>query len=376
MRPHPLTAPALLDPLYEGATNPARWPDFLAQVAALFHTGTATLRVADMSSPSVLQSYTVGFDQEANQRYLREGVEEDPFREALEISPLGKIQASHHIIADRAFERSEHYQQVFRPNGNFYAMGGHFERSSRKAVYIGVHRPQTAGPFSERERRRLEFFSPHLRRAVRLMGSLSQMESALQQTRAALDHLPFGVWLVDQRLHCDWLNRPAEEAVRTGAFGLKLHFDHLLLTDPLEAQQLSSAVVAITSGISRVETVRLGMSGASLMLVAQGDFPGAHRLSGLNSQSLLIFLLDPERPIAADTERMRSLYGLTPAEIRLMVPLLCGRDLQEASAMLGISIHTARCQMKAAMHKVGASRQTDLLRKLLLTTASVTPETS
>lgn len=375
MRPDPQTAPALLDTLYEGALNPARWPDFLRQLASLFHSGTATLRMTDISTPSVLQSYTVGFDQNVNQRYLREGVEEDPFRKAMEEAPLGKIQASHEIIGDRAFERSEHYQHVFRPNGNFYAMGGHFERRFHKAVYVGVHRPRTGGPFSKRERQLLGFFPPHLRRAVRLMGTLNQMETALQQARAALDQLPFGVWLVDQQLRCDWANRPAEEAMRTGAFGLKLHFDHLRLTNGIEAQRFSAAVTAITRGDRSVETVRLGLTGASLLLVAHESLPPTHLLSGLNSQGLLIFLLDPERPLVPDTERLRTLYGLTPAEIRLLVQLLCGRNLQEASGSLAISIHTARCQLKTAMQKTGVSRQTELLRKLLLTTASLMPRT-
>lgn len=373
MRPNLLTEPALLDSLYEGAMNPAHWPDFLTQLAALFHTETVVLRVADLSAPLVLQSYTVGFDQDANQRYLREGVEKDPFREALVDAPLGEIRASHDVIADHTFERSEHYQQVFRPNGNFYAMGGHFERNSRKAVYIGVHRPRASGPFSAQERQCLEFFSPHLRRAVRLMGSLNQMELALHQARAALDTLPFGVWLVDQKLHCDWLNRSAEDAVRTGAFGLKLHCDHLLLSNAMEAQQLTLAVNAVTRGIRQVETVRLGMTGASLMLMACGNLPDSHPLSGPHSQGLLVFLMDPERPIEPDTERLRNLYALTPAEIRLLVQLLYGQDLQNASRALEISIHTARCQLKAAMQKVGVSRQTELLRKLLVTTASVSP---
>ncbi|WP_027329292.1 helix-turn-helix transcriptional regulator [Marinimicrobium agarilyticum] len=375
MRPDPLTAPALLDTLYEGAMNPARWPEFLTQLAALFHTGTATLRVADRSAPSVLQSYTVGFDRDANQRYLREGVEEDPFRKALEDAPLGKIQLSHDIIADQAFERSEHYQQVFRPSGNFYAMGGHFERRSRKAVYVGVHRPRAGGPFSEQERQCLEFFPPHLRRAVRLMGMLHQMEEALQRARAALDQLPFGVWFVDQRLRCDWVNHPAEEAMRTGAFGLTLHFDRLMLTDLVEAKRLTSAVNAIARGISQVETVRLGLTGASLLLVAQEGLPTAHLLGGLQHQGVLIVLLDPERPLTPDTERLRTLYGLTPAEIRLLTQLFCGRDLQEASGALSISIHTARCQLKTAMQKTGVSRQTELLRKLIVTTASFTLRT-
>jgi DNA-binding CsgD family transcriptional regulator/PAS domain-containing protein len=368
-----LTALDVLDELYEGATNPAHWARFLEQLALLFNSPTASLRVTDVSAPVVLDSCTVGFDAAADQCYTQQLVEGDPFRQALAEGPLGVIQASHLIIPDRAYERTQHYQQVFRPNGNFYAMGAQIERSGQRAAHIGVHRARELGPYSAQEQRQLQFFSPHLRRAVRLMRLLGEFELALNQARAALDQLPYGVWLVNHQLKCLWMNGVAEDAVRTGLFGLALNADHLSLADADEANQLRGALVAINRKSSKAETVPLGQSGASLVLVNSRVPALAHNLSGSADNTLLVFLLNPEQAITPDAARLRKLYGLTPAEIHLVGALLRGLDASEASAWLGLSIHTARSQLKSAMQKMGVKRQAELMRKLLLTTTSLCP---
>jgi DNA-binding CsgD family transcriptional regulator len=67
-----------------------------------------------------------------------------------------------------------------------------------------------------------------------------------------------------------------------------------------------------------------------------------------------------------DPVRLATLFSLTPAECRLANLLVRGLDVNEASALLQISHHTGRTQLKSIMHKTGVNRQTALQRKLLL----------
>jgi len=214
------TAPELLESLYDGAVNPEQWPRFLGQLAAMFNAGTASLRITDIEKPRVYTSYTQGFDPDANRRYVEETVEADPFRDALASAPLGRTIASHEVISDPDFERSVHYRAVFCPNGNFYAMGAQFERQVSRAAHIGIHRPRRAGAFSPQEQQALDFFHPHLKRAARMMQLLGRFEMALGQARAALDCLPYGVWLVDGQRSCRWIDAVAEKSVRTNVYAL------------------------------------------------------------------------------------------------------------------------------------------------------------
>lgn len=60
----------------------------------------------------------------------------------------------------------------------------------------------------------------------------------------------------------------------------------------------------------------------------------------------------------------RNALGLTPAEARLAARLRFGMSLKEASEELGISVNTARNQLKSVFDKLGVNRQADLVRHL------------
>jgi DNA-binding CsgD family transcriptional regulator len=55
-------------------------------------------------------------------------------------------------------------------------------------------------------------------------------------------------------------------------------------------------------------------------------------------------------------------FGLTPAETRLLSRLLAGRTLEEAAAEFGIAISTAKTHLRAIFAKTGVARQADLVR--------------
>ena len=60
----------------------------------------------------------------------------------------------------------------------------------------------------------------------------------------------------------------------------------------------------------------------------------------------------------------RQTLGLTPAEARLAARLRFGLSLKEAAEELGISVNTARNQLKSIFEKLGVNRQADLVRHL------------
>jgi len=60
----------------------------------------------------------------------------------------------------------------------------------------------------------------------------------------------------------------------------------------------------------------------------------------------------------------RQTLGLTLAEARLAARLRFGLSLKEAAAELGISVNTARNQLKSIFEKLGVNRQADLVRHL------------
>lgn len=357
--------PPLLDSLYEQASNPSQWPEFLSKLAALFHSDTASIRLTDLDDPIVYQSYTCGFCKDINRIYEAEGVKHDPFKEAMAALPIGKALESTAVISDRAFERSVHYHNVFRPNGNFYAFGTQFERQNGRAMHVGIHRPKHKGAYSHKELKLLELFSPHLRRVSKLSHLMSDLNDALLVAEHALDRLPFGVWHMDSNLRVQWMNSSAEEAFATNSFGLKIHWNRLYMLSAGASITLQAMVHRLLEHQSPTETLRLGQGGACLVMLPTCEVGASLHITRSPAPKILCFLLNSTRPANLDQNQLATIYQITPAEHRLANLLVSGLDVNEASAVLEISPHTGRTQLKSMMRKTGVRRQASLQRILL-----------
>ncbi len=71
------------------------------------------------------------------------------------------------------------------------------------------------------------------------------------------------------------------------------------------------------------------------------------------------------RPGALAWERAAQIYALTPSQTRLVAALARRSNLRAAATEAGVTYETARKQIALVMDKVGAQRQTDLVRRLL-----------
>ena len=79
----------------------------------------------------------------------------------------------------------------------------------------------------------------------------------------------------------------------------------------------------------------------------------------------VLYVSDLEAHTLPRSEALRSLYALTSAEIEL-VELLCdGCSLEEAAEHRGVTMNTARSQLKQIFFKTNTSRQSELVRLVL-----------
>lgn len=85
--------------------------------------------------------------------------------------------------------------------------------------------------------------------------------------------------------------------------------------------------------------------------------------AGSARQGVLFIVTDPDAG-AHDPHLLRDLLGLTHAEAELATLLARGATLAEAAAARGISVETARTQLKSVLGKTGCRRQAELARVL------------
>jgi DNA-binding CsgD family transcriptional regulator len=88
---------------------------------------------------------------------------------------------------------------------------------------------------------------------------------------------------------------------------------------------------------------------------------GRLRVADIDSEAAVVMLIDPP-PIAGGTLiALQRLFGLTPAEARVLALLLDDCRPSEIAAELGISITTVRTHLKSLFAKTETRRQSELI---------------
>lgn len=143
----------------------------------------------------------------------------------------------------------------------------------------------------------------------------------------------------------------------------------LRFADPANEEALAEGRRRLAAGRAGEVIVRFSQDQAGAAVFAYlVDGPAAVRLMAAQGlapwpgAAALVF------PREAETERLweslRDAFGVTTAEIRLAARLKDGMTLKEGAADLGVSLNTARNQLKSIFDKMGLRRQCDLVRTL------------
>jgi DNA-binding CsgD family transcriptional regulator len=83
---------------------------------------------------------------------------------------------------------------------------------------------------------------------------------------------------------------------------------------------------------------------------------------GEGGPELVLLLQGPVRDCAPSQSRLIEMFGVTPAEAKLIAHLVDGLTLTAAAEALGVSRNTARAQLSSIFTKTGVNRQTQLVK--------------
>jgi DNA-binding CsgD family transcriptional regulator len=79
----------------------------------------------------------------------------------------------------------------------------------------------------------------------------------------------------------------------------------------------------------------------------------------------MLVISDPEFEAASHKERLKMLFGLTPAEAAFAMEIVKGDGRRAAAQRRGIACSTARTHLSSIFEKTGTRRQAELVRLLL-----------
>lgn len=210
---------------------------------------------------------------------------------------------------------------------------------------------------NEAERSLFATLAPHFLRGHQIHQQLAESEDERNLLEGVMDRLPLGMAIVDGSGTAISLNRPMLSLARSGSH-LRLEAGRLM-SRPAEA--LAGALARIIAGTSLDEPLRRGGSAAEGGLSLWVSRLATPTAAGVSGGRAVVLAASPSSRALSETA-LAALFDLTPAEARLTQQLVLGRTVDEAALAQGISLNTAKTQLKKVFAKVGVRRQSELIQ--------------
>jgi DNA-binding CsgD family transcriptional regulator/PAS domain-containing protein len=362
----------LIEAIYEAALEPSVLDDVLAWMRA--RVG-ATANLCFATSPEGPRPWHLhGFDAGFFAAYTEHYHDQDIYIEGALARGLMQpcaVLPGEVLVDNAAVRRSAMVNELLYPNDFGRMCASPVHMAPQGMVALTFLRRRGAEPFGEEDVAFLQAIVPHFGRAARLRLRLEQQTPRPSWTLELLDTLPWGVILLDVRERPLLVNREAERILRQPD-GLRLDRRGLFAEHPDDTRRLRRALASTLAragdGAWAGADVQLRRpSGARPLLltivpVGRSVLP---KSIGPGPLRAMVHVFDPASRRPTPIERLRALYGLTPAEARLACEMLGGSSLQDAADKFEVAIGTARNQLKQIFAKTDTRRQAELVRLLL-----------
>jgi DNA-binding CsgD family transcriptional regulator len=284
-------------------------------------------------------------------------------------------------MTEQAIEDSLLYKDWMKPQG-FAAIwpAGHTFVDERGLPLGGfvMFRREGQGDFDPAALEAMQPFLRHFRRAILTSIALQGAQQVRSALAEALDLLPTGLILLDERRNIVLKNRGADRILKLND-GVRADGSGPSLEDArqnAEFQVLIADAIDSSGGGHAVSTGFLAVkrpSGKQAFAAMIAPLLGSNR-QVVGGAVVAIFIADPVGGRIQDPEVLASLYALTNSEAELVRLLADGLSLEEAAAKRGVSMNTARSHLKHVFAKTGTSRQGELVRLIMAGAGSIGEE--
>lgn len=341
------------------------WRSALESLQRLVQAPRTLLHCTPPRSPREFWQVNSGFDDAVLQKYAAEWATRDEWALGAHrrgLTGTGVVTRDDDLVERGAFMRSAFFNDFLKscdidrhlsiclaqPGG---AGGAH--------VILGLYRTVGAEAFTSDEAGVLKRLAPHLVLAAHNTLRLDRARAQGELCEQALDMLTAAVFAVDAQGHLTFANAAAEATLRSGEWLCQIAGHLVPARVSIGGRDCRAALDRLRVGLAsvvRLESTNGRQAVLHVIPVRGADLPAA----AWGSSSALIWLV-PLQADASPVERTVHVIGLTAAEGRLLGCLAGGEELRDAAAHLGISVHTARNQLKSIFRKSGRRTQAELL---------------
>jgi DNA-binding CsgD family transcriptional regulator len=364
MSPHlsTLTDKTLLD-LYASAAEPARWPRALDQLC--LQTGArSAVAVAFSLDNGRTQIHWKAMDSRAG-RIQFPPDSNVPTNSNPRVDHRRVLRSLNRIIDDEGWfdpgdEACRRLQQQLAAVGWGRFIGTLQEVSPGVFLALDLHRAlDDPLDFGTAQVGYLAALTPHLRQAFVLTDRLQESLMHDRRLREHLDRLRCGIVLCDAAARVHWLNGTAERLLTTGP--LRLVAARLRGNSTADTAQLMHELAEAEAASGTVRYLRLGHGEGTRHVAIQ---------AASQPSTMVLILTSASRGADIPTDALIRLFGLTPTEARLVAALATGSTVEQYAQQRGVSVGTARVQLKQVQAKTGARRQAELVGLVLSSAAA------
>ena len=372
-----LLALPLIQHIYEATLDVSRWQGFAQALSDAFNGAPTGIALQPPGSPVSDVIYrSRGFRDEFHARFASYAGEGLPWEEGRRKNFVGRFGLTTEVIRDERLRESAFYREWMVPQGlgphapiahTIALDGGH------PAAALAIFATEATGPFGPAHLEFGDLLVPHLALGYRLLAENRRHEALAD----AIDRFPTGVSLLDARGHLLLANRGARQIFAQDD-GIALDGASVRASvasdDAALRRAIAGAVEAAVAG-RLIESAVLSVSrrsGRRPFVVLVGPLRPHSGDPTATDAVVVLYVADLEQGVLRRREVLHELYGLTEAETQL-VELLCqGSSLDEAAEARGVTLNTARSQLKQVFAKTHTSRQSELVRLVISGVASIT----
>ncbi len=364
----------LVERIYAAAVDPEEWWAVSGSLSEAFgdaavgialqlpgFPGSALIYVSEGFLPAYRNSFVV---------HLARGL---PWQEARTHNFLGRFGLANEVFPDAEVAETDFYRHWMQPQG-LAPVGpiGHTIalEDGRPIAAVAAFRRQGGRAFRGRDLELGDRLVPHLARAFAIHSRFGGAQRERGALAEAIDLLPTGVVLLDARHQCVITNRTAER-IFSQRDGLERTGGIPIATSAQENAALQAMIEDAVRSSGPGHDPRAGVMAVSrpsggrafpLMVRPLLETPLE---STLRDAVVALFITDIDGGGVPRLDVLQNLYGLTKAEAELAELLCEGHALEAAAEMRGVTVNTARSQLKQVFAKTHTSRQGELVRLVL-----------
>jgi DNA-binding CsgD family transcriptional regulator len=352
--------------IYEGVLEKPPWKTLLKYLEDYMQVPSATMvmRRPRLSDPGLTVYLYSDSDTGALEDFRTTAHRDSPFAEL----PEKKVFTLYDRVTRSELKSLDFSQYLDAYNVSDLIGFDVYDKQSHIRLRLRLVRIGDAPAFSQVDRARLQSIVPLMNNALKLYSAYTHNSFIEEFYEELLGSMDIASVILNAKLEVLSVNKQAQQILnsRDGVF---LRRNSLRCSRSSDQQKLEDACHELmardqdnkqaqhTCSISVDRTSSDTKWDVQVRIVEKQNV-----VFGEGGPELVLLLRGPVPDCAPSQSRLIEIFGVTPAEAKLIAHLVDGLTLTAAAAALGVSRNTARAQLSSIFAKTGVNRQNQLVK--------------